>query len=782
MVRDEPPESCHAKPSLLSKSSISRFFKSSLNLTHTHGKMTRDRRKRSRDDYDRDHHMSVGQTLQYLKDEANGKKSESSPEETQESRRRSVDDNDDDGGEWEVAESHRSKKRKKMPKKEGGNYPSISHSSHSRLQTFVKLGDLQNLALYVLADGTAPQWCAVRHHTNVRKVVALMVPGLEADMFDGKIDLSQAKEDEKENGAENSTNADSTQLDEKGNDSSKAKDVSDNSSFQLVMNSTSRPSPDDYYPTKLKRSRLSGPLQPLSDIFEHLWPVKTPGDDKNSRMHSPLAAMLTVPLFKSKEEKRAKGPQPPRESKDWKNKRTEITELLATTAELIEEGFVLHPAHYNNTLSAAAEIANREVNKTTTSDGWVDTPDVPTLDAGNVADEDIEQGSILAGRKVLAMDCEMCITSPSGVTPQIFSLTRVSVIDWDGNVVMDELVKPENPITDYLTPYSGITAEKLANVTTTLQEVQEKLINDILTPQTILVGHSLIADLNAVQLTHPFIIDTALLFPHPRGPPLKSSLKWLTQKYLSREIQKGHGSTGHDSVEDALACLDLVKQKCEKGKTWGTSEASGESIFKRLGRSIRPKRVKMIPGGNDEPRIGAVVDWGDPTKGYGGAAKVTIGCENDDDVVAGIKRALKGDEDESRVPHGGVDFVFARMRELEAYRGWWSSSKTSDGDVRRNNANSITDSVTLAQMVSQTVARVEDVWDSLPPCTALIMYSGSGDPRELGEMQALQQKFKEEYRVKKWDELSVRWTDVEEQKLRSAANKARMGVGFLAVK
>jgi RNA exonuclease 1 len=85
-------------------------------------------------------------------------------------------------------------------------------------------------------------------------------------------------------------------------------------------------------------------------------------------------------------------------------------------------------------------------------------------------------------------------------------------------------------------------------------------------------------------------------------------------------------------------------------------------------------------------------------------------------------------------------------------------------------------------MVRQTVAHVEEVWESLPPCTAFILYSGSGDPRDLSEMQALHQKFKEEYRVKKWDELSVRWTDVEEQKLRSACSRARMGIGFLAVK
>ena len=746
--------------------------------------MTRDsrfRRKRSHDEFNDDGQLSVGETLQMLKEESSATAARNSPNGRQEHRRNSRDDENNDAGEWEIAESHRSKKRKKMPKKDGGNYPSISHSSHSRLQTFVKLGDLQNLVLYLLADATAPQWCAVRHHANVRKVVALMVPGLEAGMFDGTIDLSPSEVEERENGSKDST-TDSSQLEDKSHNAPTSKDSLDTSPFQLVKNSNARPSPDEYYPIKLKRNRLPEPLQPLAEIFEHMWPVRTPGDDKQSRMHSPLAAMLTAPLLKTKEEKKAKGPQPPPETKTWKNRRTPIIDLLATTSELIEEGFVLHPAHYGDTASAAQEMARQELDKTSTKDGWVDTPNIPDLASGKVPERDIEEGSILAGRKILVMDCEMCITSPPGTLPQIFSLTRISVIDWGGNVVLDELVKPADPIIDYVTPYSGITPEMLKGVTTTLEDVQKTLINDIITPQTILVGHSLIADLNALQLTHPFIIDTALLFPHPRGPPLKSSLKWLAQKYLSREIQKGHGSTGHDSVEDALACLDLVKQKCEKGKAWGTSEASGESIFKRLGRQIRPKRAKVIPSGEDEPRIGAVVDWGDPARGYGGSAKVTIGCDNDDDVVSGVRRALDGDDDGSVVPRGGVDFVFGRLREMEAYRGWWNKSKTGDGDNRRENANSITETTSLSDVVKQTMKHVEEVWESLPPCTAFIVYSGSGDPRELSEMQALQQKFKEEYRVKKWDELSVKWTDTEEQKLRNTAFKARMGIGFMTVK
>jgi RNA exonuclease 1 len=49
-------------------------------------------------------------------------------------------------------------------------------------------------------------------------------------------------------------------------------------------------------------------------------------------------------------------------------------------------------------------------------------------------------------------------------------------------------------------------------------------------------------------------------------------------------------------------------------------------------------------------------------------------------------------------------------------------------------------------------------------------------------MQDLQRRFKQEYKVKKWDQLSVKWTDVEDQKLRKACDKARKGVGFIAVK
>ena len=83
----------------------------------------------------------------------------------------------------------------------------------------------------------------------------------------------------------------------------------------------------------------------------------------------------------------------------------------------------------------------------------------------------------------------------------------------------------------------------------------------ILSVRDVLVGHSLENDLHALKLYHTSVIDTALSYGHTRGPGYKSSLRYLAREYLDREIQ----CETHDSVEDAKACLDLVKLKLEHG-------------------------------------------------------------------------------------------------------------------------------------------------------------------------------------------------------------------------
>ncbi|KAL1964823.1 hypothetical protein VTN77DRAFT_6325 [Rasamsonia byssochlamydoides] len=676
--------------------------------------------------------------------------------------------------EWKTVEKNISagKKRRRDADGEKTKYPSLTYVE-GRLRSSIRISDLQGLLLYCFADGIAPQWISIKHSGHVRKIVVLMVPGLELGMFDGSIPL-----EDKPVSAEC--------VDSKTAGEEQAEDDFTRWKQGLPPADKSK----KFNPRPLSRESLPEPLQPLADMFPHVWPVKAPGDSKYNKVHSPLQAILLSALPKSKEsEQQGKGPRPPRGDKHWVSKPTPITTFINSREQLRENDYVLHPAFFETEKERLAEAAIRQHCGQTAEDGWVDTH-VQSLSEGDVPDAEIQQGSMTAGREVLALDCEMCITE-GGKS----ELTRISLVRWDGEVVMDELVKPERPVIDYLTRFSGITKEKLDPVTTTLADIQEKLLT-ILTPRTILVGHSLNSDLNALKLTHPFIIDTAIIYPHPRGPPLKCSLKWLTQKYLGKEIQKGQ--TGHDSIEDARAVLELVKQKCEKGERWGTSDASNESIFRRLSRSVK--------AGKTEGRTGAVIDWGSPERGFGSQAAVAIGCNNDEEVVKGIERAVCGDESDPSIPPGGVDFAWARLRELEVLRGWCNrlpdpnnanesttvippetpptaSVETGPGPSIPSTTSTSPSTSTLAATVSRTVSHIRQIYESLPSCTIFIVYSGTGDPREVSRLQAMHKIYREEFNSRKpWDQLTVKWTDREEQALKRACEKAREGCGFLCVK
>jgi RNA exonuclease 1 len=668
------------------------------------------------------------------------------------SRKRSRADDDDgeakgDGDGWHKVESRRSKKKaKKIPKSDSANYPSITFNYNAKLQAKVSLDQLRNLILYIFAEGTAPNWVSIGRRPQFRKIVALMIPGLEEAMFRPDVDFATYQDD--------AAAADKAR----------------------VMTS-----PDDYYPRLLKKEELPDVLKPFADMFPHLWPVKTPGNERFGNMRSPMGTMLTAPQEKSVDDKSRKGQgvQPAKEPTGWKDQRTRITEFLAQPEDFVPNGYKLHPALIDSA-ERRAEFKDDE--------GWVHTR-VEKIADGDVSEDEIEQGSITAGREVLAVDCEMCMTGPAE-----FSLTRVSVLSWDGTVILDELVKPEKPIIDYVTQFSGITKEMLDPVTTTLKDIQAKLL-DLLHPRTILVGHSLDSDLKALQITHPFIVDTALLYPHNRGPPLKNSLKFLSQRFLKREIQRG--SQGHSPIEDAKACLDLVKQKCEKGKSWGNHEQQGENLFRRLNRcgtSYRANGGAEATGGVASGKTSVMVDWGDPMKGAGAAATWRVGCRTDDDVVAGVLRGLQGDPAAEEIPHGGVDFVFARFRELEALQGWWNRNlpdellaaplpEGSSGESA-NGTTTTTAASQLEACLQRLMARLQRVYDALPPCTALVVFSGSGDPREMSRLQAQQAQFKREYNTpgSKWDELSVKWTDVEDQALKKAVGRARNGIGFIGVR
>ncbi|KAG0267458.1 RNA exonuclease 3 [Actinomortierella ambigua] len=158
-----------------------------------------------------------------------------------------------------------------------------------------------------------------------------------------------------------------------------------------------------------------------------------------------------------------------------------------------------------------------------------------------------------APHAVVAMDCEMCYTAGG------FEMVRISVVGGDGQTILDELVKPKHPVIDLNTRFSGI--KSLDDAKYTLEEVREKLF-ELIDSKTIIIGQSLDNDFKVLRLVHNTVIDTSMLFPHPRGGNFKYSLQFMAQQYLQRFIQDTED--GHDSFEDAKTCLDLVKLKVEK--------------------------------------------------------------------------------------------------------------------------------------------------------------------------------------------------------------------------
>lgn len=162
--------------------------------------------------------------------------------------------------------------------------------------------------------------------------------------------------------------------------------------------------------------------------------------------------------------------------------------------------------------------------------------------------KDLFEASSYVLSKCLGIDCEM------GFTSHGFELLRISAIDFlTGKDVLDILVKPKGIVIDLNTRYSGVARIEPSAVSfERLLEILGKHMNS----NTILIGHGLENDLNAMRLIHEKVVDTAILYPKFKATPtFRFSLKDLAFTYLSRSIQGGE----HDSREDSIAAIDLVK-------------------------------------------------------------------------------------------------------------------------------------------------------------------------------------------------------------------------------
>ncbi|KAK3325764.1 hypothetical protein B0H66DRAFT_573554 [Apodospora peruviana] len=201
--------------------------------------------------------------------------------------------------------------------------------------------------------------------------------------------------------------------------------------------------------------------------------------------------------------------------------------------------------------------------------------------------------------RAVCFDCEM------GYTVRGLELLRLTATSWpDGKELLDVLVHPVGEILDLNSRFSGVWPEDVLNAEpwsanpkpdkedkqdtkdgndvddsddtrpkkkkmqiVSSPVVARDLLFSLISPETPLIGHGLENDLNAVRVVHPTLIDTILLYPHPRGLPIRNGLKMLMMSRLNKVIQveakAGERAVGHDSAEDARAAGELVRLKVQ---------------------------------------------------------------------------------------------------------------------------------------------------------------------------------------------------------------------------
>ena len=193
--------------------------------------------------------------------------------------------------------------------------------------------------------------------------------------------------------------------------------------------------------------------------------------------------------------------------------------------------------------------------------------------------------------QAIAIDCEMCESQdPLTGVKNAKALCRVSVVNAEkpDEVLLDTLVKPSWPVTDYRTRINGIAKEHLENVEFTLRHAQAFMLK-LCSQETVIVGHAVHNDLVALNIEHDVVSDSSYLFRAKDSPTATPSLKDTVKTMLKKDMPETH-----DSVNDARKALECVVHWVENDGKVELVERSAKQRSQPMGHKLFVHRIPKI--------------------------------------------------------------------------------------------------------------------------------------------------------------------------------------------
>ncbi|KAL2610813.1 hypothetical protein R1flu_022505 [Riccia fluitans] len=586
----------------------------------------------------------------------------------------------------------------------------------------LSLQDFQNLILWMLGDGTNPSWIFIKNKPLVSKVVLLFVPGLDAAMFMSQLKLLRG-----------------------------IKTTCGTPQAVTALSPTTSPASTIGALLTCPRRKRKEPPNDTEKVVKvaRTNPNKSPGQQSRvieRELHQELSSLGSTENGNSSK----KELQEHNSSDD-----EEDTSTCQQADNKVSNGISTPP------FPAAYYILSKMEMR---DNGYP----MPT-DNCSESNRQVPEGFVMTQPangtnfpEMVAVDCEMCYTG-SGL-----ELTRISLVDQSKKVLLDSLVKPANPITNYNTQYSGITAAMMKDVTTTLEDIQEQFVK-IVPAETILIGHSLECDLAALRIIHMRVIDTALMYQHPKhNGNFKPALRMLAHRFLKRRIQDR--ADGHDSIEDARAAMDLTLLKIRDGPNSGYPTNAADQ-----------NRENLLDVLSKHGRRCALLDRRSLLHQYAVGNTHAIVCSSDHDVLT---KAAK------EVNKPDVDFVWAQFAEVNTYLDRRAQNPEQNAALvaevaalktcSEDDLDSLVDlpiSREFEAILSKTDERVKALHNALPNNAMLIVLTGHGDTLCVRRLQA-------EIRSKKLkpEGASQSWMESSDAVYEELSSRAETALGFVTIK